>query len=464
MKLGFVGGSCTEGAGIPNLKRYLGWAPRLVRSLQSIFNSTRTEHIRFYNGASGGVASSYLSACVHDHVHNDSDLVFVELSVNDHSREMDVAIPFEKRAPFEILIRRLLQLPHRPAVVVFNGLRWSHQTEANREGEYTNNAEADFSDFISYYELPSISIKASVYHLMQMGVPNFIPTGGDERGDTRNDTWFGGDGVHPNFYNGHRAYSELAMYLLLKTARGLKRRPLADLDMKYVNEPLPPPVIPNNYETPTPSCFFSTQFKQLVSEAVDFPYVNDDPEQRWVKWGYSAKKPGAKLTLKLDIRSALREEDIAKSVKEAAASTNFTEPSIKVAVLYVKSWRGFGKASYECQGGCSCDSKVVDGQVKDRVSLVFVHQTDVRLKLERDGPSNVDCLMTWTVLEESSSPAVGAFGRHSFKICGAILSVTEVDESDFNHAGLLVKHSKEFLDNNFWTSTTNESIVPKIVG
>ena len=42
-----------------------------------------------FNGAKGGTTSMYTAMCVHEHVQNDTDIVFVEFASNDHPRSWD---------------------------------------------------------------------------------------------------------------------------------------------------------------------------------------------------------------------------------------------------------------------------------------------------------------------------------------------------------------------------------------
>jgi hypothetical protein len=86
----------------------------------------------FVNGAQGGVGSDYFSGCWKEHVPEDSDLVLVELGINDmrwgychfsntakqltgcgKRRHRDISV----METYELLLRSLLEMPSRPAVI-----------------------------------------------------------------------------------------------------------------------------------------------------------------------------------------------------------------------------------------------------------------------------------------------------------------------------------------------------------
>lgn len=65
----------------------------------------------FVNGAQGGVGSDYFAGCWKEHIPEDSDLVLVELGIND---ERDLSAMED----FEHLLRSLIEMRSHPAVIV----------------------------------------------------------------------------------------------------------------------------------------------------------------------------------------------------------------------------------------------------------------------------------------------------------------------------------------------------------
>ncbi len=60
IKIGFVGGSCTEGSGMYANMLYNAWPTRLTSMLKAIFNSS---NITMRNGATGATGTAYMALC-----------------------------------------------------------------------------------------------------------------------------------------------------------------------------------------------------------------------------------------------------------------------------------------------------------------------------------------------------------------------------------------------------------------
>lgn len=71
------------------------------------------------NGAAPASGSDYFSFCFPLHIPEDSDLVFIELAVNDEG------IP-EHVENMENLLRGIMELPRRPAVVLVEAMAFSN--------------------------------------------------------------------------------------------------------------------------------------------------------------------------------------------------------------------------------------------------------------------------------------------------------------------------------------------------
>ncbi|GIL54226.1 hypothetical protein Vafri_9775, partial [Volvox africanus] len=158
LRIGALGGSITAGHGVGGIdfsftRYFMDWInlalPPNDKSRPSLMNDT-TKH-DFLNGAVPGTVSGYTSSCLHNHLIPDPDLVLVEFAINDSpisTWTLDGAVA---RRPFERLLRKLLRLPSKPAVVLIN-----MYAVAPASNKYHHTAERDFGELASYYSLPSV--------------------------------------------------------------------------------------------------------------------------------------------------------------------------------------------------------------------------------------------------------------------------------------------------------------------
>lgn len=75
------------------------------------------------------------------------------------------------RRAFERLIRKLLLLPQRPAVVLVNA--YNYFFDNPRQGAYWSNVETDFTTFAQYYNLVSLSVRGCCYDAMVANTTGF---------------------------------------------------------------------------------------------------------------------------------------------------------------------------------------------------------------------------------------------------------------------------------------------------
>ena len=76
--------------------------------------------------------------------------------------------------------------------------------------------------------------------------------------------------VHPYGASGHRAMAEIAFHHLLVAAEGLLsgREPFGAAEAAIPEEPIPPPLLPGNFESQVDSCIFQSRFSDIVRESV----------------------------------------------------------------------------------------------------------------------------------------------------------------------------------------------------
>mmetsp|Transcript_5659 Transcript_5659/g.16154 ORF Transcript_5659/g.16154 Transcript_5659/m.16154 type:complete len:353 (+) Transcript_5659:372-1430(+) len=172
-----VGGSVTAGVGAKS--QNLAYRERLFYWIRKTFPNDN--HV-FANGALAAAPSSYMSQCIHDYAPLESDIVFVEFTMNDGQKSCEVTT--DGRRGFEVLLRKLLSYPRAPAVIVLHW--WSPLTQ-----DFWVSPEDQLDVFSKFYGLPSLSWRDAVHDLIASNATGF----------TIADLYF--DKGHPNGYNGH---------------------------------------------------------------------------------------------------------------------------------------------------------------------------------------------------------------------------------------------------------------------
>ncbi|KAK4685602.1 hypothetical protein P7C73_g4544, partial [Tremellales sp. Uapishka_1] len=136
---------------------------------------------KFVNGAQGGVGAGYFGWCFKEHIPEETDLVLVELGIND-LQEMDVIRKYEH------LLRGLLEMDSQPAVInieTFTTLFPMLLTSSSLH-----------QDVVAFYDIPSLSIRDVILPRIladpDTQLPRWFRTGGDVAlGDDKVREWGG---------------------------------------------------------------------------------------------------------------------------------------------------------------------------------------------------------------------------------------------------------------------------------
>ncbi|KZO90812.1 hypothetical protein CALVIDRAFT_602699 [Calocera viscosa TUFC12733] len=141
--MGVIGGSVSAGHGVkPNETFHY----RILQQWNTnFFNHRRNSMIDSSKPATG---SDYFSLCFREMLPDNVDLVLVELSVNDF-REVEAAIEFET------LMRSLLSLPSKPAVVLISTFALLFSEGISTGGDI-------HIGVANYYDIPVISLRNAV--------------------------------------------------------------------------------------------------------------------------------------------------------------------------------------------------------------------------------------------------------------------------------------------------------------
>ncbi|KAK9837030.1 hypothetical protein WJX81_008137 [Elliptochloris bilobata] len=154
--------------------------------------------------------------CLNRLVDSGADFVFIEYTANDgyHSNKFDPAkacanateprldkmsrLDTPINRGLERLIRKLLKLPSRPFVVLVHWYATALALDFLQEAHFWQTAERDSGLLAEYYDVASVSVRNTFYHLFH---------GGQSLTGIRNESLFLIDHVHPNeFGHYHLAY------------------------------------------------------------------------------------------------------------------------------------------------------------------------------------------------------------------------------------------------------------------
>ncbi|WWC87702.1 uncharacterized protein L201_002594 [Kwoniella dendrophila CBS 6074] len=99
---------------------------------------------RFINGAQGGIGAGYFGWCFKEHIPEDSDLILVEQGIND-------LLDMEVISLYEHLLRGLLELPNKPAVINVETFTTLFSSLLS--------SSAFHQGVLNFYDVPSIAIR-----------------------------------------------------------------------------------------------------------------------------------------------------------------------------------------------------------------------------------------------------------------------------------------------------------------
>ena len=83
------------------------------------------------------------------------------------------------------------------------------------------------------------------------------------------------DRVHPDGWTGHTIMAELAVHLVDEVLADVAANPLQPLEVAEALHPLPPPMIPNNYESVSDKCFIGDGFIKSVMPSPGWEWKSD---------------------------------------------------------------------------------------------------------------------------------------------------------------------------------------------
>lgn len=149
--VGMIGGSISQGSLSSTPKTcyaylvYEWWVKRFPKS-----------RVQYINAGIGGTTSQFGAARVEeDLLAGKPDFIITEFSVNDQNT------PFF-RETYEGLVRRSLTCDSEPGILILNNVCYNDGT----------NAQEMHNEVGAYYKLPMVSIKDSLYQLVEAGVLN----------------------------------------------------------------------------------------------------------------------------------------------------------------------------------------------------------------------------------------------------------------------------------------------------
>lgn len=285
--IAYIGGSITQGAGATPINSEC-YAYKSYRDFARV--SGGGENIRFVKAGVGGTPSELGMIRFERDVLRDGsetpDIVVVEFAVNDDGDET-------KGNCYESLVRKILTLPNRPAVVLLFSVfanDWNLQDRLGVVGER--------------YHLPMVSVLDAV-------TPQFRLKQGQGRVLSKNQYFY--DMFHPT-NAGHTVMADCLTYFFTKA---VKQEKTAESDP--LKNGLPEPVIGADFERvrlldrkdiPEEAkvdcgsfCFTDTELQEVEMDenltcTPEFPY-------NWMYCGQKAENEGQPFTLELSCRAIL---------------------------------------------------------------------------------------------------------------------------------------------------------------
>ncbi|KAG2493907.1 hypothetical protein HYH03_007843 [Edaphochlamys debaryana] len=383
-KIAVIGGSVSWGQ-FASLRGETDWFAMLAKWMISAFPRA---NITARNGCTPGVPTPYMIMCLELSVDPDVDLVFMEYTLNDGTESQLFDNPVVVST--ERLVRRVLNLPGKPAVVFMHiptfgmagyPIGHSKNPAADAYVEFYKTPEDAEGALSQYYDVQYLSLRTAVYRLT---------THKQAAGFLWEDIFVD---HHPGDH-GHKIMADLAVHLIQKTAIGLLMEPYGPADAAVANEDLPPPMYTGNLPPEKPMCVIADSFKPFVNLTEGFEYIVEGTAIK-PKPGFIATKPGSRLQIKVD-------------TDRSGIGSQHSNELVNVHIHHLRSYEHMGKAQISCVSGCTCESIVVDATCEQKWSQVYLSKVAVTQAKE--------CVIEVKVLKETSS------GEHKFKVSGVVVA------------------------------------------
>uniref|UniRef100_A0A383VEL6 SGNH hydrolase-type esterase domain-containing protein n=1 Tax=Tetradesmus obliquus TaxID=3088 RepID=A0A383VEL6_TETOB len=295
VSVGVIGGSISWGF---YMQRGVNdWFAMFTSWLRRAFPSAT---ITQRNGCVPATTAEYVSMCLDKFVDRDVDLIFLEYAINDGYT--DTSVNTQHAQAFERLIRKLLQLPHKPAVVLMQALA---QGIYGARGLFYWTVEDHYGVLAQHYQLPQLSVRNGMYHEVLAGAPGFSTA--EIYPDVEQEMQ-----RHPSEL-GHKYMADVAVTMVQQVFQDMALAPI-DLQDEWSQRlmQVPAPMFPGNLEGRNLACLIGPEFRSVVNASQHWTWQNDGTAEK-PKWGYSTSSAGATLDITVDTRAGLVSEDAAET-------------------------------------------------------------------------------------------------------------------------------------------------------
>uniref|UniRef100_A0A7S0IPL4 SGNH hydrolase-type esterase domain-containing protein n=1 Tax=Calcidiscus leptoporus TaxID=127549 RepID=A0A7S0IPL4_9EUKA len=419
VRLAVIGGSVSFGTTFTTSRSRALFHWKVYQWLNATFPGVTHEH---YSGAVPASGPSYMEHCVHWHVDPHADLVLLEYAVNFEPGGDDAAA-------FERLLRKLLAMPNRPAVVILNPMELMpadgkriHFTgpkqfndgysagpvdEEDMGFQYAAAAEDAINALAQYYGVPCVSLRNALFTELKARSAAFPLK------------LVFHDRHHPGAW-GHSLLAQMVVHRLSQAVMAVLDEEAHSHSYRRVSSPqceqlaadswsasLGAPLISKVAEAEVGMCIKEEGLKSLMADARGFEYRVEGSDAK-MKPGLIGMHPGDHVLLCVDVSRAPRGGDFV------------------VILGHLISYEHMGIASIECVGDCECKSTQVDAHVQGGKFSVFKARTihmmrpakaaEQRLASQKPG---CGCALRLSILKETSS------GEHKFKVLSLMSAVHE---------------------------------------
>ncbi len=262
LKLAFLGGSITQGSVASTPEKC--YAYRTYQWWKETFPKAEFTYI---NAGIGGTTSHLGTGRVQEDVlQYEPDFVIVEYSVNDDDNSEHF------KETYEGLVRRILKAPCKPALLLVHNVRYD-------DG---GNAEEIHRAIGSRYQLPSVSMKSTIYESVQNGLfaKEMITP----------------DDLHPND-DGHALVAKVITYYL-GTVKEQVEQGEALSSQSDILTAFPEPVTANGYEAATR--YRNDAMTPVVCEGFTLDATPQSCVADCFKKGWTASRVGDKIVFEVE--------------------------------------------------------------------------------------------------------------------------------------------------------------------